>query len=208
MTIDVILVDDHTLVRQAVAQLLDAAEDIRVVGQAGSMREAAAVLPQTPAHVIVVDVSLPDGNGLALARLIRAKSTSMGIVVLTMHEDAAVLLAARDAGASALVLKSEASEALSGAVRHAHQQPGEFVAAHLAAAVAEGRNSLLSARESEVLQLLYDGASVAGVAAALHVSEATVKTHISRLYGKLAVHNRAAAVREAIRLGLVGSSGG
>ena len=113
MTVRVLLVDDHTLVRQAVAQMLDMHPALSIAGQAGSVAEGRQLLQSQRildghgAHtVLVVDVSMPDGSGLALAREARRASSQVGIVVLTMHADDTTLLDALDAGASALVRKS------------------------------------------------------------------------------------------------------
>ncbi len=217
MTIRVLLIDDHTLVRQAVAQMLDMHPAITVVGQAGSVAEgrqlltAAGVLAgRAERTVVVVDVSMPDGSGLALAREARKASNQLGIVVLTMHSDDATLLEALDAGASALVRKSSPAEEIVSAVLRAADTPMTFSAAGLAEALrrrSEPKQTPLTARETEVLELLAEGASVAQVGKRLYMSESTVKTHIAKIYDKLGVHNRAGAVMTAVRMGLVGGTG-
>ncbi len=217
MTTRVLLIDDHTLVRQAVAHMLDSHPAISVVGQAGSVAEGRALLAQHKVlehggarTVVVVDVSMPDGSGLALAREARRASHSLGIVVLTMHSDDATLLEALDAGASALVRKSSGAEEIVSAVLRAAETPLSFSAAGLADALrrrSEPKQTPLTARETEVLELLAEGSSVAQVGKKLYMSESTVKTHIAKIYDKLGVHNRAGAVMTAVRLGLVGGSG-
>src|SRR5690606_18404248 len=129
-----------------------------VVGKAGSLREAIQVLGTTQAHVVMVDVGLPDGSGINLVRQIRAKSAGMGLVVITMYDDDATLFSALDAGASALVLKSSDAQSVLAAVRHSVQSPGVFHAANLDEALRR-RESLpkLSQRELEVLSLVADG---------------------------------------------------
>ena len=102
MSINVMVIDDHTLVREAVCRMIDSEPDLHVVGQAGSVTEGRAVLAQHPIHVLVIDVSMPDGSGLTLARAARDASPRLGIVVLTMHNDDETLLEALDLGASAL----------------------------------------------------------------------------------------------------------
>ena len=106
MTINVVVIDDHTLVREAVCRMIDSEPDLSVVGQAGGIAEGRTVLAQSLIHVLVVDVSMPDGSGLVMARAAREASPRLGIVVLTMHNDDETLLEALDLGASALVLKS------------------------------------------------------------------------------------------------------
>ncbi|GGL28761.1 response regulator transcription factor [Phycicoccus endophyticus] len=212
MTISVVLVDDHAVVREAVAGMLGSEEDIRVVGQAGSLAEGRALferLLRTPPPgrvVAVIDVTMPDGSGLALVRSVRASSTEIGLVVLTMLNDDSTLLEALDAGASALVRKSAPADQVLSAVRRAADFPLEFSATGLAEAMRrrqEAPQASLTARESEVLTLLVEGASVAQVGRQLYMSPSTVKTHIGRIYEKLGAHNRASAVIAAVRLGLV-----
>lgn len=217
MTIRVALVDDHTVVREAVAGLLAAEPDIKVVGQAGSLAEAKSLVaelgplrPTDDPLVLVVDVSMPDGSGLGLVRAVRERSARIGLVVLTMHGDDATLLEALDAGASALVRKSAPSEEVLGAVRTAAVNPGAFSAMGLAEAMRRRTDpvaSPLTPREAEVLQHLAAGSSVAQVGKALFMSPSTVKTHIAKIYDKLGAHNRASAVMAAVRLGLVRQSG-
>jgi DNA-binding NarL/FixJ family response regulator len=202
----VILVDDHHLVRQAVGRAMDDEPDLEVVGQGGSVAEGLALVTRGGADVLVVDVSLPDGSGLEVARAARAASDETGIVVLTMHADDDTLLTALDAGASALVLKSASLDQVVDAVRRAAVDPQVFAAAGLAAALRR-RNSAdrpqLTPRQREVLVLLKDGLSVAQVAKQLYMSESTVKTHVAKMYDKLGATNRAQALMAAIKLGLL-----
>jgi len=208
MTISVVIIDDHTLVRQGVVSLIQAEPDLVVVGEASSIAEGEALLASTRADVMLVDVSLPDGNGIELTRSVREQSATMGIVVLTMHNDDETLLSALDAGASALVLKSASSEEVVDAVRRASVAPDAFSATGLAGAMRRHQAAAmarpqLTPREQEVLLHLAAGGSVADVAKALYMSESTVKTHIGKVYDKLGVHNRAAVIMAAVRLGLV-----
>lgn len=204
----VVMVDDHAMIIESLAGFLQSVDDgdrpIQVVGKAGSLREAVQVLGETQAHVVVVDVNLPDGNGLTLVQRIRAKSATIGLVVLTMYEDDQTLLAARDAGASALVRKSGDAASILIAIRHAASHPAEFDAVGVDEAVRR-REDLpkLSPRELEVLVLIAEGAKVSEVATKLFMSASTVKTHIGKVYSKLGAHNRASAVRIAIDLGLI-----
>jgi DNA-binding NarL/FixJ family response regulator len=212
VAISVALVDDHAVVREAVAGMLDAQDEITVVGQAGSLTEGLALVdrlltsPPEGTLVAVVDVTMPDGSGLSLVRTARERSKDIGLVVLTMLNDDTTLLEALDAGASALVRKSSPSEQVISAVRRAAAMPGEFSASGLAEAMrrqAESPQTHLTAREAEVLRLLVEGSSVAQVGRQLFMSPSTVKTHIGKIYEKLGAHNRASAVIAAVRLGLV-----
>jgi DNA-binding NarL/FixJ family response regulator len=230
--IEVHLVDDHTLVREAVAQMLDAHPEITVVAQAGSLGEAQRLAalgrgPAAPAAAVdaaadaadgsrdasvwVVDVSMPDGNGLTFVRSLREVDDSAGLVVLTMHDDDETLLEALDAGASALVRKTAPAEEIVSAVLRAAENPLAFTATGLAEALrrrSAAPQTVLTPRETEVLQALAEGASVAQVGKRLYMSTSTVKTHIGKIYDKLGVHNRAGAVMAAVRLGLISSGEG
>lgn len=204
----VVMVDDHAMIIESLAGFLESVNDggrpIQVVGRAGSLREAVQVLGETHAHVVVVDVSLPDGNGLTLVRRIRAKSATIGLVVLTMYEDDQTLLGARDAGASALVRKSAEATSILTAIRQAVQEPGDFRAIGVDDAVRRrDEQPKLSPRELEVLVLIADGAKVSEVSTKLFMSASTVKTHIGKVYAKLGAHNRASAVRIALDVGLI-----
>ncbi|WP_377643884.1 LuxR C-terminal-related transcriptional regulator [Oryzobacter terrae] len=212
MGISVVLIDDHAVVREAVAAMLGAQDDVTVIGQAGSLADGVSLVdrvlssPVEDRLVAVVDVTMPDGSGLSLVRTARERSTDIGLVVLTMLNDDATLLEALDAGASALVRKSAPSEQVINAVRRAADMPGEFSASGLAEAMrrrSESPQTTLTARETEVLELLVEGASVAQVGRQLYMSPSTVKTHIGKIYEKLGAHNRASAVIAAVRLGLV-----
>ena len=208
MTIRVVIVDDHNLVREGIARLIDSEPDLAVVAQASSLADGQALVTEGGADVLVVDVSMPDGSGLALARSARSVHPALGIVVLTMHNDDDTLLEALDAGASALVLKSSSADDVLEAIRRAATAPDAFTATGLAAALRR-RNTLAAAkpiltpRETEVLMRLVDGDSVALVARQLFMSESTVKTHVGKVYEKLGAHNRASAIMAAIRLGFV-----
>ena len=208
MSIKVIIIDDHALVRQGVVSLIQSEPDLVVVGEAASIAEGEALLASTHADVMLVDVSLTDGNGIELTRTVREQTSTMGIVVLTMHNDDDTLLSALDAGASALVLKSASSDEVVDAVRRAAVAPAAFSASGLAGAMRRHQAEAsarpqLTPREQEVLQHLAAGGSVAEVAKTLYMSESTVKTHIGKVYDKLGVHNRAAVIMTAVRLGLV-----
>jgi DNA-binding NarL/FixJ family response regulator len=213
MQVSVVLVDDHAVVRQSVAGMLDSHDELTVVGQAGSLAEGEELMsrllatPPPGRLVAVVDVTMPDGSGLSLVRSARSRSEDVGLVVLTMRDDDSTLLEALDAGASALVRKSAPVDQVVTAVRRAAEAPLEFTASGLAEAMRRRNDSPqvnLTTRETEVLRLLVEGASVAQVGRQLFMSPSTVKTHITKIYDKLDAHNRASAVIAAVRLGLVG----
>jgi DNA-binding NarL/FixJ family response regulator len=156
--------------------------------------------------VVVTDVRLPDGTGLDLVRSLRRDDADVGIVVLTMYAGDEQLFDALEAGASAFVAKDAPSDDVVAAARHAMVSPRSFTAANLAEAMRRRMSPVgpqLSPRESEVLRLLAEGLGVAAIARRLFVSESTAKTHISKIYEKLGAANRAQAIMNAIRAGLL-----
>ncbi len=202
----IVLVDDHTLVREGLSGMLRGEPDLLVVAEAASLAEGRRVLATTDLDALVVDVTLPDGSGLRLAEEARLRSASTGIVVLTMHDDDDTLLAALDAGASAFLHKTAAFDEIAEAIRRSSVHPDVFSAAGLAAALRRRSHSdrpHLTPREQDVLTALGEGRSIAQVAVALHLSESTVKTHVAKVYEKLGASNRTQAIMAAVRLGLV-----
>lgn len=203
------LVDDHSLIRQGLRRAAEATEDIEVVAEAGSLAEARSLVGAAQPDVLVVDVNLGDGSGLDLVRELRAADPAVGLVVLTMYDGDDPLLGALDSGASVFVLKSAPSDEVLAAVRHSAKRPTSFTAEGLAGALRRrmaGPAVRLTPREDEILRLLAAGRSVAEVAGSLYISSSTAKTHISKLYDKLGASNRAHAMMEAVRLGLLDSS--
>ena len=206
MTITVLLVDDHELIREGLRRALEREPDIDVVAEAASVAEGIAMGRKTEPSVAIVDLRLPDGNGLDIVRALRAQSTEMGIVVLTMYAGDNQLFDALDAGASAFVPKSAPAEEIVAAARHAASAPHSFTSADLADALkrrTSPQGPQLSPREREVLQLLADGMGVSQISRQLFISDSTTKTHISKLYDKLGAGNRAQALMTALRLGLL-----
>jgi DNA-binding NarL/FixJ family response regulator len=206
VTIRLVLVDDHVLIRQGLAHAFERDPDVELVGEAGTAGEAATLVRGLRPDVVLIDVSLPDGSGLDLAAELRAADLAVGLVILTMHGEDENLFRALDAGASAFVLKSSPVEEVLGAVRHAAVAPTSFMANDLAAAMRRRMNPerpLLTPRETEVLDMLKDGHSVASLAKRMYISESTAKSHIAKLYDKLGATNRAQAIMAGLRLGLI-----
>ena len=209
MAVTVLLVDDHALIREGLRRAFEATDDLEVVGEAGSVDEALALVNTLQPQVAVVDVNLGDGSGIDLVRELRGRRPDVGLVVLTMYDGDDQMFAALEAGASAFVLKGAPSDDVVVAARRAVTAPTAFSAQDLAGAMRRRMQTpavSLTPREGEILQLLGEGLSVAEIAGRMYVSQSTAKTHLSKLYDKLGAGNRTQAVMAAVRLGLLKST--
>ena len=206
MTIRVLLVDDHQLIREGLRRAFDRSGDFDVVGEAASVAEAQELLDTLTPHVVIFDIRLPDGSGLDATRAAREQNPELGIVVLTMYAGDEQLFGALDAGASAFVPKDAPAEDVVIAARHAASSPRSFTAPDLAEAMRRRMSPSgpqLSPREKEVLDLLAEVLGVSHISRRLFISDSTTKTHISKIYEKLGAGNRAQAIMAALRLGLI-----
>lgn len=208
-SIKVVVIDGHTLTRYGLIRLVGADADITIVGECALAAEAPDLVASTRPDVVVLDVALPDADGLQLARELRDRHADLGIVVLTAQAEDDVLFRALETGVSAFVGKTAPNTEVLGAIRHAAVAAASFTATGLAHALARRGNVaaapgvVLSPRESEVLALLATGLSVPAIAATMFVSLSTAKTYVSRVYDKLGATNRANAIMTALRLGLI-----
>ncbi|HEU5130150.1 MAG TPA: response regulator transcription factor [Glycomyces sp.] len=201
--IRVMLVDDHPVVRAGLRGMLAGEPDIEVVGEAGSGDEARVRAPSLAPDVVLMDLRMPGGDGVTATGHLAGIAH---VVVLTTYETDADITRAVAAGAVGYLLKDAPVAELARAIRAAAR--GETVlapsvAARLVGTVRSGQGQGLSERELEVLRLVADGASNAEIGRRLHISEATVKTHLLRSYQKLGVSDRTAAVTSAVRRGLL-----
>ncbi len=206
MTVRVMLVDDHRIVREGLAYMLDSTENVTLVGEAGSGAELFAVLEEIQPEVILLDVHMPDMSGLEVLDLLRRRYPDIKVIMLSMHDQAAYVQQAIQMGALGYLLKSTGLEELVRAIELvATGRP--FIQGELASALvtplADPDIPHLSPRELEVLTLLARGDENKQIARQLEISEATVKTHIKALYGRLGVRNRAEATATSLRLGLI-----
>lgn len=203
----VLLVDDHELIRKGLRHAFERDRTFEVVGEAASAAEAIRQAGALQPDVVIMDLRLAENSsGLEATRTLRKTSATMGIVILTMYAGDDQLFGALEAGASAFVPKTSPADEVVAAARHAASAPSAFTAADLAEAMKRRlapQGPQLSPRESQVLRLLAEGMSVAGIARQLFVSESTAKTHISKLYEKLGSANRAQALMTALKLGLL-----
>jgi DNA-binding NarL/FixJ family response regulator len=217
MTIRVVLVDDHAIVRTGLKAVLGAAPEIEVVGEASGGVEAVAVLSHTPADVVVMDISMAEGDGIAATRTIVASGEAAPrILVLTMHAEEAYLEPVLEAGASGYLVKSTADRELVEAVRAVAR--GEvYVQPSAARVLAQGarrreehasdraRFERLTDRERAVMQLIAEGYTAPEIGERLAISPKTVDTYKQRINDKLGLTHRADYVKLALKLGLLQS---
>ena len=214
MTIRLLLVDDHAVVRSGLRMLLASESDVEIVGEAGSGSEAVAAAASARPDVILMDIGLPDMTGIEATRVVKSGFPEIAIVALTIHEDEEYFFRMLDAGASGYVPKRAAPEELLTAIRAAAS--GEvYLYPSLAKLLVRdylsqeretaNRSTLdgLTEREQEVLSLLAEGHNNAEIASALVISPKTVERHRENIMRKLNLHSRAELVRYAIRKGII-----
>jgi DNA-binding NarL/FixJ family response regulator len=206
VTISVLLVDDHPIVRTGLRALFAHQDDVDIAGEAGTGEQAVAAARMLHPDVVLCDLRLGEGmDGVATTAALRALEPAPAVIILTTYDRDADILRAIEAGAAGYLLKDVSPETIMRALAQA--AAGELVLApELAERVAEGRRRpqvRLTDREHEVLGMLGAGASNREIARALFVTEATVKTHLVNLFGKLQVESRAKAVSRAREKGLI-----
>lgn len=210
MTISVLVVDDHRVVRAGLIALLRQWSDIEVVGEAGTGEEAVTRVQALRPSVVLMDLQMPVMDGVEATKRIVAQWPDTAVLVLTTYDDDELIWEGIRAGARGYLLKDVPPEELVRGLRTVaagqtllspdiaskltqmiqHQVTGEA-------------GPMLTPRETEILQLMAEGRSNRAIGAALHISENTVKTHISNVYQKLEVRDRTEAVTTALRLGLI-----
>lgn len=207
MPIRLAVIDGHTITRYGLRELVAQHADIEIVAECQSAADAPRVIDAVQPDVVTVEVTLPDGDGLQLAREFRDRYTDLGIVVLTAQHEDDVMFRALETGVSAFVAKSAPLEEMLAAIRHAAVAASSFTASGLAVALARRRTVqdrlALSPRESEVLRLLHEGLSTPAIAVVMFISQSTAKTYVARLYEKLGAANRAQALLTAMHYGLI-----
>ena len=201
--LSVLVIDDHESVRAGIKAALSRAGHI-CVGEAGSISEARAQIAHTNPQVIVVDLSLPDGNGLEIVQWARSISKRIGIVVLTLNPAQDFLLTVMKSGASAFVEKSAPLAELISAIEHSFIAPLSFSAQGISRVIKKDHEAnALTTREIQVLEKLSDGLSASSIGLELFITEATVKTHLASIYRKLDSKNRIQAIIAAKKIGLL-----
>lgn len=211
--IRVLVVDDHTLLRDGITALLRLAPDMEVVGEAGDGKEALAKVKELRPEVVLMDLEMPVMDGLEASRKICSRYPDVSVLVLSQYQDAEHVLEAVEAGVKGFVNKNAASAELATAIRSVHGGDSYLspAAARLligAVRRSESRRSgdpydSLTVREKEILKLIAQGKTTRQIADLLVVSPKTVEGHRTRLMAKLGVHDRVELVKFALRKGII-----
>ncbi len=208
--IDILLVDDHAMVREGLAALASKDPGIRVVGQVGDGLAVLGEVERTRPHVVVLDISMPGLNGLDICLEIMRKFDDVSVLMLTMHADEQFIARALEYGASGYLLKEAAADQLTRAI-HAvadgEMYLGPGISKKVLYHIGQGRNDpyeKLTPRERQVLQLIAEGRTNRQISEVLELSIKTIDTHRLHLMRKLDIHDQITLVKFAIRRGLVG----
>jgi len=212
MSIRILLADDHKITRQGLRSLLDKQSDMEVVAEAEEGRTAVRLVRELLPDVVIMDVSMPDLNGMEAARQITREFGNVRIVALSMHSDSLFVTEMLKSGASGYLLKDCAFEELARAIR-AVVAGKTYLSPSISGVVVDdylhrlskadfSGLDVLTSREREVLQLLAEGKSTKQIALKLHISGKTVETHRRQMMNKLDIHTVAELTKYAIRKGL------
>jgi len=212
MKTKILLVDDHKILRDGICSLVKGYDDMEVVGEAADGRTAIRLVQELSPDVVIMDISMPDLNGIDATRRIIADYPKVKIIALSMHYDKQFVSEIFKAGASGYLIKDSAFDELEHAIRIV-MQGKTYINPQIASLVVESlvnqtastsrkAFSLLTEREREVLQLISEGKSTKQIASDLHVSAKTVESHRRQVMGKLNIRNVAELTKYAIREGL------
>ena len=214
MSIRILLADDHAVMRTGLRLVLERQEDFEVVAEAADGREAVSLAAKLNPDVAVLDIGMPNLNGIEATRQIGAANPNLPVVILSMHSDESYVLRALKAGARGYLLKESAESDLISAIRAVHSGKAFFSPAvsrmlvedyvrQLQDREIEDSYDLLTTREREILQLIAEGKSNKEIAAALNLSLYTVETHRGNLMEKLNLHTVPELILYAVRKGVI-----
>jgi len=205
-SIQLLIVDDHPVVRDGLRDMLSSQPDFEVVGEAANGLEAVAMTSRLQPQVVLTDLAMPQMDGVTAIGKIKEQHPDVQILVLTTYDSDSDVLPAIEAGAIGYLLKDTPREELYGAIRAAAQGKPlltSSIAARLMERMRGPAVEALSSREIDVLKLVAKGAGNKEIADQLYITEATVKSHLIRIYGKLGVADRTAAVTKALEQGIL-----
>jgi len=208
LPIRVLIVEDHRVVAEGMAALINHESDMKVVGEAGSVADTFSAAAELGPDVVLLDFRLPDGTGAEAAAAIREVRPEAKLIFLTREDTDAARFAAVQSGASAFIHKSKAASEVVAAIRDVARGRMLITPRTIATLIAKRRAievqlQTLTVREKEVLRLMADGLSSRAVAAKLGISYTTVRTHIRSLGSKLGVHSKLEAIVKAREFGLL-----
>ncbi|MBV9037281.1 MAG: response regulator transcription factor [Acidobacteriaceae bacterium] len=207
--INILLADDHTIVRQGLKLILSAHPDLRVVGEAANGKEAVELAAKLKPDIVLLDVAMPELNGIEATRKMVEANSRLRVLVLSMHKEAVYVREILRAGARGYILKDAIDTELLSAVRSVARGDGYISPAVSGALLSDYRKDvtdpvdLLSPREREVLQLIAEGKTNKEIATKLNLSVYTVDSHRGKIMEKLNLHSTGELVRFAIKRGLV-----
>lgn len=215
--INVVIVDDHPIVRAGMKAILDGTDDIRVQAEGGCGEDAIRLVEQLSPDVLILDIGLPDKNGMDVTLNIHEMNKKTAILILTAHDDPQIILSILENGAVGYILKDEALETLASAVRAAAcgknwlspSIAGQIIQRAVKKEEEKSKiqfignaNDLLTPRELEVLRLLAAGLDNTAIADHLTLTKRTVQNHISTIYSKMGVNTRTEAMLYALQHGI------
>ena len=213
--IRVLLADDHHLVRAGVRQLIEGAQDLEVIAEAGDGEEAQALIQEYTPDVAVLDIQMPKASGIEVTRWVRAHLPNVGVLILTAYDDDPYVMAVLQAGANGYVLKTGQADELIQAVRDVYEGKSALdshITRKLMSTIFKGPEKKivepLTDRELDVLRLAAKGYTNKAIGVQLNISDRTVQGHLAHIFAKLQANSRTEAVMRAVSLGLISQSSG
>ncbi len=210
MTINVLIADNHPLIREGLSKILSLNDDIKIIGEARDGREAVKMTMKTHPDVVLMDINMPHMNGIEAARVIKSELPQTGIIALTIHDDQEYIDEMIESGVSGFLLKDVEPETLVKSVREVSKGKSLFEEDHKGKKTADRKTYLkrdgleeLTRRELDVLQFIAKGMCNKDIAESLFISEKTVKNHLTNIFRKINVDDRTQAALFAIKKGIV-----
>jgi len=213
--IRILLADDHNIVRTGIRQLLESANDLQVIAEAGDGEEAQALIQQHKPDVAVLDIQMPKASGIEVTRWVRSHLPEVGVLILTAYDDDPYVMAVLQAGANGYVLKTGQPDELIQAVRDVYEGKSALdpnitskLMSNIFKAPENKSVESLTDRELDVLRLTAKGFTNKAIGVQLSISDRTVQGHLAHIFAKLQANSRTEAVMRAVSLGWISQSTG
>jgi len=212
--IKILLADDHNIVRTGIRQLLEGADDLQVIAEAGDGEEAQALIEQYKPDVAVLDIQMPKASGIEVTRWVRSHLPEVGVLILTAYDDDPYVMAVLQAGANGYVLKTDQPDELIQAVRDVHEGKSALdpsITRKLMTDLFGKQEKIvesLTDRELDVLRLAAKGFTNKAIGVQLSISDRTVQGHLAHIFAKLQANSRTEAVMRAVSMGWIPQSAG